>query len=635
MSLPNISDQLRSLQGQIISFTDECAASISILVPRTEVTVSLAEPSYERAQQVYERISTELANIRTRITDRHYFNTLEVATDPDYLTNTDLVETLDNANRVFTDRFVTHYPDARIDYGRKCVSPREQWSVQDLTKQDALAPYRAKFPNFRAIRGDGNCFYSGLTVGILEHVVKTNQVDKLLQTILDHSKWDSPGRDVVVELLMELAETPSMLEARLQNNQKVLCCINLFRHIAAAHMNENKEEFEPFLAKPFDDYIKENVLKMGENADHCDIISLCKALNFPVIIHDIGVDTDDKGTHLGHDHQPALATLCRNGEHYFVFYAEDTLPSSPHIESGSAASGSHYSPSSSAASSSNYHSFAPTSSLIFALEAPPGVTLELRGKGPGMKDWSVGVPLENLGANIYSWTSDQPFEPFVYKIVGRTKTGELLWESGQDRIMKLGASDVIEPRLALPSVPKSQVTVQFTPPPGVTIELRGKGPGMQDWSVGIPLKQNEDNVLSWNYDQTFEPFVYKIVGRTLKGDLVWESGDDRIMRMGASEAIAPKLDLSSAPTALLTVQCAPQPDMTLELRGRGPGMGEWSNGIPLKHTGGDNWSFEMTEAFEPFEYKIVGRRSNGDLVWEAGDNRIMKAGQSDLIQARL
>jgi len=623
MSLSNISDQLRSLQGQIISFIDECDGSISILVPRSEVTVSLAEPSYERAQQAYERISMELANIRTRITDRHYFNTLEVATDPDYLTNTDLVETLDNANRVFTDRFVTHYPDARIDYGRKCVSPREQWSVQDLTKQDALAPYRAKFPNFRAIRGDGNCFFSGVTVGMLEHFVKTNQVDQLLKSILEHPEWDSPGREVVVQLLMELADTPSMLEARLQNNQKVLCCINLFRHIAAAHMKANRDEFEPFLEKPFDTYINENVLKMGENAEHCAIISLCKALNFPVVIHDIGVDTNDKGTHLGHDHQQALATLCRNGEHYFVFYPEDTLPASSHT------------PISSAASSSNYHSFAPTSSLIFALEAPPGVTLELRGKGPGMQDWSVGVPLQNLGANIYSWTSEQSFEPFVYKIVGRTKSGELLWESGPDRIMKVGASDVIDPRLTLPSTPKSQVTVQFTPPPGITLELRGKGPGMQDWSVGIPLKQGEGNTWSWNYDQTFEPFVYKIVGRTLKGDLVWESGDDRIMRTGSTEAIAPKLDLSSAPTALLTVQCAPKPDMTFELRGRGPGMGEWSNGIPLKHIGGDNWSFEMTEAFEPFEYKIVGRRSNGDLVWESGDNRIMKAGQSDLIQARL
>ncbi|MGE0670995.1 MAG: carbohydrate-binding module family 20 domain-containing protein [Parachlamydiales bacterium] len=623
MSLSNISDQLRSLQGQIISFVDECDGSISILVPRSEVTVSLAEPSYERAQQAYERISMELANIRTRITDRHYYNTLEVATDPDYLTNTDLVETLDNANRVFTDRFVTHYPDAQINYGRKCVSPREKWSVQDLTKQDAFAPYRSKFPNFRAIRGDGNCFFSGVTVGMLEHFVKTNQVDTLLQTILDHPEWDSPGREVVVQLLMELADTPSMLEARLQNNQKVLCCTNLFRHIAAAHMKANREEFEPFLEKPFDTYINETVLKMGENAEHCAIIALCKALNFPVVIHDIGVDTNDKGTHLGYDHQPALATLCRNGEHYFVFYADDTLPSSPHI-SGS-----------SAASSSYYHSFAPTTSLIFALEAPPGVTIELRGKGPGMHDWSVGVPLQNLGANIYSWTSEQSFEPFVYKIVGRTKTGELLWESGPDRIMKVGASDVIDPRLTLPSIPKSQVTVQFTPPPGITLELRGKGPGMHDWSVGIPLKQGEGNTWSWNYDQTFEPFVYKIVGRTLKGDLVWESGDDRTMRTGSTEAIVPKLDFSSAPTALLTVQCAPKPDMTLELRGRGPGMGEWSNGIPLKHTEGDNWSFEMTESFEPFEYKIVGRRSNGDLVWESGDNRIMKAGQSDTIQARL
>ncbi|MBS0654067.1 MAG: hypothetical protein JSR39_11150, partial [Verrucomicrobia bacterium] len=457
---------------------------------------------------------------------------------------------------------------------------------------------------------------------------QTKQVDALLERILSHTEWDSPGKDVVVQLLMELADTPSMLESRLQNNQKILCCVNLFRHIAADHMIKNRDTFEPFLEKPFDHYIRDNVLKMGENAEYCAIIALCKELDFPVIIHDIGVDTNDKGTHLGHEQQAPLGTLCRNGEHYFVFYPENNVPSSsrsPVIARSSVQSSSM--PSS---------SIAPTSSLLFQCTPPPGVTLEMRGKGPGMHDWSVGVPLNNFGSDVWSWTCDQAFEPFVYKIVGKTKTGELLWESGDDRIMKAGSMDVIQPRLApVTTGPKAQVTVQFTPPPGITLELRGKGPGMGEWSVGIPLKQVEGNIWSWTYDQTFEPFAYKIVGKTLKGDLVWESGPDRIMKVGDSEAIAPNLDLSSVPSTQLTILSPSKPGITLELRGRGPGMGEWSNGIPLKHIEGDAWSFEMTEAFEPFEYKIVGKRENGELVWESGDNRIMKAGQSDLVQPRL
>ncbi len=76
--------------------------------------------------------------------------------------------------------------------------------------------------------------------------------------------------------------------------------------------------------------------------------------------------------------------------------------------------------------------------------------------------------------------------------------------------------------------------------------------------------------------------------------------------------------------------------VTLEVRGSGGlGKGEWSYGLPLQHIEDNIWSFELNEAFEPFQHKIVGRKINGELVWESGENRTMKAGQSEVIQPRL
>ncbi len=624
MSLLAISQQLPPpLEQQIISFELASRAAIDALTPRSGGTDDIvaklaAKASYDRIQKNYQQIYSTLSSNMSQTIDQHSYDILP----PGYLENTALLETLHKAYRAFTDCFLTSYPDVSINYGDPCILLREKWSLEDQLKQDSLARYRAMYPNFRRIRGDGNCFFSAITVTLLEYLVQSDQVRTLIDRICNHPEWNSPGRDVVIELLIELADTPSILEARLQNNQKILCFVNLFRCIAAEHMIKNRGHFEGFLDRPFDEYITDTVLKMGENAEHYAILALCKELDFPFTIHDVGIDTTDRGTHLGSTGQSPLAALCRNGEHYFIFYNNDTV-------TPSALQSQALSPLCASASSWTESFIKPTGALFFEFTPSSRLTFEIRGNGPGMSDWQVGIPLENPGENIWSWTCYETFTPFEYKIVGKKPDGELIWESGKNRTMKVGDSEAISPNLDLPAAPSTVLTIQWAPKSGTTLELRGKG---GDWSRGLPLNYVGNNTWTFELNEAFEPFEYKIVGKKPDGELIWESGKNRTMKVGDSKAIPPNLDLPAAPSTVLTIQWAPKSGTTLELRGKG---GDWSRGLPLNYVGNNTWTFELNEAFEPFEYKIVGKTNSGKLLWQLGKNRTMTAGKSEAFEIRL
>lgn len=530
MSAISFSDQLRNLEKSVSLFDAACKSALNQIPPDTERTIEKAEEKYKEIQSKFAFLSKSLEGSLHQISDR-YYNGIDVFYDQDYLNTLELQAALNRANQIFIDHFVTDFPDVEIDYGTQCVSEKKQWNVKELEKDDAMAPLRLIYPNYRAIRGDGNCFFTSFVVGLLEQAVEKKQVAQLIDKILAYSHCKSRGTQVVLNLLMELNEYPSFLEQRLQNNNKILCWINFCRHIAADYIRSHPYDFIPFLeeGETLDHYIDNHVLLMGENAEHLSIQALCESLQFPIRIHDVGRDQNLEGTMIGYNGTAPIATLCRNGEHYFVLYKNDNSSLMPHQPAPSAA-----------------------------------------------------------------------------------------------------ASSRSQPHL-------TQLLIQFTPPPGITIEMRGKGPGMDDWSVGIPLKKVEDGLWSWESDQVVNAFEYKIVGRTITNEIIWESGENRKMTMNQSDVIAPQLNINSASalTALLHIQSNTPSDTTLEIRGRGPGMQEWGQGLPLLHKEGNEWSFEIHEEFKPFEYKVVARKENGELIWEEGPNRIMQYGKIESIQPRL
>ena len=333
MAAISISKQLRSLDKEVGSFEKSCKKAIRILSPPAELNA--AETTYESVQQIFNSLSSTIRNFQEQIAK----SSAEPESDPEFLYTTELQHRLEKVQMAFTDRFLSDYPNAQIDYGKPCVAPKEKWTPSDLAKWDALEPYRAKYPRFRAIRGDGNCFFSGFTAGLLEHLVKSEErVAAFIEFLLQNEEWESPGKEAFMDLLEKLLcdpkrSRPHRLQHYLEDNRILLCCVNHFRHIAADYMQKHKSTFSPSIkaveGKSFNAFINENVLPMGENADHYTILALCQALQFPIRIHDTNVDFNAQGTVLGGDEFEApLATLCRNGEHYFLLYADDLVNAS-------------------------------------------------------------------------------------------------------------------------------------------------------------------------------------------------------------------------------------------------------------------------------------------------------------------
>ncbi len=448
MAATSFPSQIRSTY--VTYFQKECASAINTLVPRTEEKTQIALSTYEQVQTLFRIHTLTLEDQKQALIAAHFDNTEQLFFNPDFLQATELEEAYEKANQLFTDRFVTHYPDIGIDYGRLCVGSRQKWDAPDLKKHDKMAPFRIKYPSFRAVRGDGNCFYTGFTIALLEHVVKTGQTLPLLTRIVERDEWDSPGRQNVLELLAELTSNPEVLEERLQTNQHILCVDNLLRSIAAAEMRAHPGNYGPFLDKTLEEYIKENVLPMGENADHHAILALCRAFEFPILIHDVGVDTHLNGTHMGDEALPPIAALCRDGEHYFFFYSEAsprtisaTVPSPISLSFPSSSRSLNSSISASKTSGSS-KSVAPFRATV-RFNPGSGNTLEIWGKGPGMDSWKKGVPLRKSGADSWIWESSSAFEPFEYKIVIKKKGGSVQWESGMNHKMIAGKSVEIKP----------------------------------------------------------------------------------------------------------------------------------------------------------------------------------------------
>ena len=234
--------------------------------------------------------------------------------NPLFFESLTLTEGLEKIRKTFVDWFLTLYPDAEIFYGESCISPRKQSTPENL--------WASLFSNYRDIRGDGNCFYFSMAVALLE----STKIQDIRNLLLDHPEWISPGKDTAVELLNESIRSPQLIEELLGDNRKILCMVNLLRKIAGHEIRHKKEKYSPFIADDFDSHIRLKVELMGQPADHCAILALCDALDFPIVIYDINTNCQ---MHLGDEKKSPLATLCRQDEHYFIAYRDDrTMKSS-------------------------------------------------------------------------------------------------------------------------------------------------------------------------------------------------------------------------------------------------------------------------------------------------------------------
>jgi hypothetical protein len=87
------------------------------------------------------------------------------------------------------------------------------------------------------------------------------------------------------------------------------------------------------------------------------------------------------------------------------------------------------------------HSLRKSTRLSIRYNAVSGKTPKIYGTGPGMS-WNKGVPLKNVGQDLWIWDTSESFDNFEYKIV----LNDVEWEKGPNHRSHHGKKEEILPR---------------------------------------------------------------------------------------------------------------------------------------------------------------------------------------------
>lgn len=195
-----------------------------------------------------------------------------------------------------------------------------------------------------------------------------------------------------------------------------------------------------------------------------------------------------------------------------------------------------------------------------------------------------------------------------------------------------------------PANQTSEIIVQCQIPFGHNLFIRGSGNGL-NWSTGIPLTQLTEDTWAFRHSTSLKGCEYKF----LINDEIWENGGNHRASDDVQDQLQPQFTLPSnmeiftsstvsvhipptpapIPQTQISVRFDAKPHERLFIRGTGPNM-SWNQGVELRRTGANLWTFESRENFQRFEYKIL----LNDTQWETGSNRTFERGNKGEINPR-
>lgn len=229
-----------------------------------------------------------------------------------------LRDNLEESHKTCTNIFLTTFPHAEIPYGAPCVGKVNKNTL-------ASSDLRDRFPSLREIRGDGNCFWTALTVSYLENL--SQEKDGFVRAVseIQNEHIKDLGKDSVLKTLSELAKDPSQknLEKIFASNHTILPFIHYFKMKASAYIKEHSVDFIGFITTSLETYCRDDIEAMGQFADHHAIIAISKSLNFPFVIIDLKKDSTYEQTIFPDSavKDKPKAVLSRFKEHYSLCYA--------------------------------------------------------------------------------------------------------------------------------------------------------------------------------------------------------------------------------------------------------------------------------------------------------------------------
>lgn len=488
-----------------------------------QITPCTAAESHKLILSIYEKLQTTFKNLGTTAQEKLNGEEQTVAA----IALSQLDNEASSEMIKFNNWLLTNYPTTAIDYGRPCVGPFTEPKIE--TKNPQLLTLLAKHASMREIRGDGNCFLSAFIVRFIENLIQNNTLDTFI-ILLDSDLLTSVSlKNAIKKTLEELKQNPAQKDNILQNNQKVLPLINYFRQIAARELKENPDAYSPFLLsdiqdiyngsidQPWEILVNTYVLEMGRDFCHPMMQALCNRLEFPVKIIDPS-NGSLEGLHLL-EGKECKAVFCLHDKHYFVLYTQVEIVS---LSQSLIAKG-------------------PTE-IFVKCSVPFGHNLFIRGSGNGLS-WEKGLPLTQIDEETWVFRSKDPLGEMGYKFL----FDDEIWEEGENRCLTQGHEEISSPKFNIPasaqvhlddlppSPPVTQITVKYDAGYGNTLTLRGTGPGMDNWSTRIELRNIGGDTWVCELQTHFEKFKCKILLNEK-----FETGPDHEVECGKKEEIVPK-----------------------------------------------------------------------------------------------
>jgi len=358
----------------------------------------------------------------------------------------------------------TNYPLANIAEPDLRVG-----DIRSTINLEKPSKHLAKFPHFRKILGDGNCFYTSFTVRFLENIVKkSNDYEAMIKFIRSDADGvkDKNLKQFVIDTLTNLSKNPSSLEKVLKDNQIILPLVRYFRSIVANEMLVNQKTHEETFAisllgdfpkdadtlfdKSYVQLVHDYVSSMGKDATNISISILCRMLDFPCRIYS---DELPKPVDALDGREPK-AIFIRASEHYFVAYSKtDKVPfeeKAKEYKKRDPMAGKDTVPDRSSFEISDEElafSLRPVSispkdvtpakkiRITFHFKAGTKNKLYIRGEGSPELSWHKGIVMRHVSKTKWVWeTSCSDLSSLKFKVMLNDTT----WEKGNDHTLKTG-----------------------------------------------------------------------------------------------------------------------------------------------------------------------------------------------------
>lgn len=197
------------------------------------------------------------------------------------------------------------------------------------------------YSDIRFIRGDGNCFYRAVLVGIVEILMKDRE--RLIKFIESSREWMaklvklgfpdwtcSDFCEFFIEFLEKIRDgklTEAEVFQNLNDDGTANYLLMFFRLITSGYLKDNSEEYAPFIAEgmTLQQYCETEIEAMWKEADHLSIMACVRATGLRLRIQYMDTSAAPNG---GYQHDlpdgaddvtPDITLLYRPG-HYDLIY---------------------------------------------------------------------------------------------------------------------------------------------------------------------------------------------------------------------------------------------------------------------------------------------------------------------------